>query len=94
MRTSIALIILVAIQTTPTAVTGQDTVRFTPTVGYPTFAVREPVLRITPPTVLISETNFGGWYTAAGGDFPGESHFIEGKSGTFVRMAVPVAGGV
>ena len=27
---------------------GQDTLRFTPTVGYPTFAAREPVLRGQP----------------------------------------------
>ena len=42
-----------------------DTVRFTPTVGYPTFAVRDPVLRIQPGTVLISNTNFGEYYTEA-----------------------------
>jgi len=56
----------------PARLAAQDTVRFIPTVGYPTFAVREPVLRIHPNTVLISKTNFGGYYTAAGGDFPGE----------------------
>jgi amidase len=50
----------------------QDTVRFTPTVAQPTFAVREPVLRIKPNTVLISKTNFGPYYTEAGGAFPGE----------------------
>jgi len=60
----------------------QDTVRFTPTVGYPTFAVREPVLRIKPNTVLISQTNFGGYYTAEGGDFPGEVGpiYVEGAT--------------
>jgi len=61
---------IVAVYGSPLA--AQDTVRFTPTVGYPTFAVREPVLRIKPNTVLISKTNFGGYYTAEGGDFPGE----------------------
>ena len=30
------------------AARAQDTVRFTPTVGHPTFAVRDPVLRIKP----------------------------------------------
>jgi acetamidase/formamidase len=50
----------------------QDTVRFTPTVQQPTFAVREPVLRIKPNTVLISRTNFGDYYTEQGGAFPGE----------------------
>ena len=34
----------------------QDTVRFTPTIQQPTFAVREPVLRIRPGTVLVSRT--------------------------------------
>jgi amidase len=50
----------------------QDTVRFTPTVGQPTFAVREPVARIKSGTVLVSRTNFGPYYTEQGGAFPGE----------------------
>jgi amidase len=52
--------------------TAGDTVRFTPTVGHPTFAVREPVLRIQPGTVLVSNTMHGGYYTPEGGPFPGE----------------------
>ena len=48
-----------------------DTLRFTPTVAQPTFAVREPVARIKPGTVLISRTNHGPYYTEAGGAFPG-----------------------
>ncbi len=60
----------------------QDTVRFEPTVGYRTFAVREPVLRIAPGTVLVSRTNSGGYYTPEGGAFPGEVGpiFIEGAT--------------
>ncbi len=60
----------------------QDTLRFSPTVGYPTFAVREPVLRVQPNTVLISKTNFGGYYTAEGGAFPGEVGpiYVEGAT--------------
>jgi acetamidase/formamidase len=60
----------------------QDTVRFTPTVGHPTFAVREPVARLKPGTVLISKTMFGPYYTEAGGAFPGEvgPFFIEGAT--------------
>jgi hypothetical protein len=50
----------------------QDTIRFTPKVGHPTFAVREPVLRIKPGAVLISNTMFGPYYTEQGGAFPGE----------------------
>ena len=53
-------------------VMAQDTVRFTPTIVQPTFAVREPVLRIRPGTVLISRTHHGAYYTEAGGEFPGE----------------------
>jgi acetamidase/formamidase len=60
----------------------QDTVRFTPTVSQPTFAVREPVLRIQPGTVLISSTNFGAYYTEEGGAFPGEVGpiYVEGAT--------------
>ncbi len=50
----------------------QDTVRFTPTIQQPTFAVREPVLRIKPGTVLVSKTHFGPYYSEQGGEFPGE----------------------
>jgi acetamidase/formamidase len=59
-----------------------DTVRFTPSVQQPTFAVREPVLRIKPGTVLISKTNFGAYYTEQGGAFPGEvgPFYIEGAT--------------
>ncbi len=58
----------------------QDTLRFTPTVGHPTFAVREPVARIRPGTVLVSKTMHGAYYDAGGGAFPGEvgPFWIEG----------------
>ena len=60
----------------------QDTVRFTPTVGYRTFAVREPVLRVQPGTVLVSSTNFDAYYTEEGGAFPGEVGpiYVEGAT--------------
>jgi hypothetical protein len=60
----------------------QETVRFTPTVGYPTFAVREPVMHLKPGTTLISNTNFGAYYTEEGGDFPGEvgPFYIDGAT--------------
>jgi acetamidase/formamidase len=66
----------------PAALAAQDTVRFTPTVQQPTFAVREPVLRIRPGTVLVSRTHFGPYYTEAGGAFPGEVGpiYIEGAT--------------
>ena len=60
----------------------QDTVRFTPTVGHPTFAVREPVLRVTPGTVIVSNTMHGPYYTEQGGAFPGEVGpiYVEGAT--------------
>jgi acetamidase/formamidase len=62
--------------------TPQDTVRFTPTIQQPTFAVREPVLRIKPGTVLVSKTHFGPYYSEEGGAFPGEvgPFFVEGAT--------------
>ncbi|MBM4186354.1 MAG: acetamidase [Gemmatimonadetes bacterium] len=60
----------------------QDTVRFNPTVLQPTFAVRPPVLRVRPGTVLISKTNHGAYYTEQGGAFPGEVGpiYVEGAT--------------
>jgi acetamidase/formamidase len=60
----------------------RDTVRFTPTVGHPTFAVREPVLRVKPGTVLVSRTMHGAYYTPEGGAFPGEVGpiYVEGAT--------------
>ena len=43
-----------------------DTVRFTPTGGHRTFAVREPVLSIQPRTVLITNTLFGTFFSEGG----------------------------
>ena len=65
-----------------TRAAAQDTVRFTPTVAQPTFAVRTPVLRVKPGTVLVSKTNFGPYYTEQGGAFPGEvgPFYIEGAT--------------
>ena len=60
----------------------QDTVRFTPTVGHPTFAIREPVLRVRPGTVIVSNTMHGAYYTEQGGAFPGEVGpiYVEGAT--------------
>jgi amidase len=49
-----------------------ETHRLRPTVGYPTFAVRPPVLTVKPGDVLESETLWGEWYEKAGGKWPGE----------------------
>ncbi len=74
-----------------TSLAAQDTVRFTPTVGHPTFAVREPVMHIQPGTILISNTMFGPYYTEQGGAFPGEvgPFYIEGAT-TNDMLAVEV----
>ena len=60
----------------------QDTVRFNPTIQQPTFAVREPVLRVKPNTVLVSRTHFGPYYTEQDGAFPGEVGpiYVEGAT--------------
>lgn len=49
----VAPVFLIAVAASLSA---QDTVRFTPTVGHPTFAVREPVVHITPGTVAAACT--------------------------------------
>src|SRR5918998_3985590 len=75
-------IVLVLLLLFPAALLGQDTVRFTPTVQQPTFAVREPVLKVRPGMVLVSRTHFGPYYTEAGGAFPGEVGpiYVEGAT--------------
>jgi amidase len=56
--------------------------RFTPTAGVPTFAVREPVLRIRPGDIVESKTFSKpcDYYEKAGGPWPGEvgPFFIDG----------------
>ncbi len=81
MRTSITLA-SAALIFSSAALSAQDTVRFTPSVGHPTFAVRDPVMHIKPGTVLISNTMFGPYYTEEGGAFPGEvgPFYIDGAT--------------
>jgi amidase len=76
------ILIAAALAASTLAVGAQDTVRFTPTVGHPTFAVRDPVMRIKPGTVLISNTMHGAYYTREGGAFPGEvgPFYVEGAT--------------
>ncbi len=58
----------------PALVAGQGRVSFTPTSGVSTFAVREPVLRIAPGTIVETRTfsRPGDYYEVAGGPWPGE----------------------
>jgi acetamidase/formamidase len=60
--------ILLLLQQTPT------TVKFEPTTGVPTFAVREPVLRVKPGTIVETRTfsRPGDYYERSGGAWPGE----------------------
>jgi amidase len=78
----VLVLVLLAFVVPLRAAFAQDTVRFRPTVGQPTFAVREPVLRIRPGTVLISNTMHGPYYTREGGAFPGEVGpiYVEGAT--------------
>jgi amidase len=49
-----------------------ETHHFTPKVGYPTFAKREPVLRLKPGDIVETSSLWGEWYERAGGAWPGE----------------------
>ncbi|HEY0876545.1 MAG TPA: hypothetical protein VGD94_23930, partial [Vicinamibacterales bacterium] len=57
-------------------------IKYEPTAGVQTFAVREPVLRIAPGTIVESRTfsRPGDYYERAGGSWPGEvgPFYIEG----------------
>jgi amidase len=59
-------------------------IKYEPTEGVPTFAVREPVLRIKPGTIVETRTfsRPGDYYERAGGAWPGEvgPFYIEGAT--------------
>ena len=59
-------------------------IKFEPKAGVPTFAVREPVLRLKPGAVVETRTfsRAGDYYERAGGAWPGEvgPFFIEGAT--------------
>jgi acetamidase/formamidase len=59
-----------------------ETVKFTPTKGTQTYAVREPVLRLKPGDVLESNTLYSDFFTAKDGPWPGEVGpiYIEGAT--------------
>jgi acetamidase/formamidase len=63
---------------------GADTIKFTPTHGVPTFAVRPPVLRLKPGDIVESRTfsKTGDYYDKDGGPWPGEvgPFYIEGAT--------------
>jgi hypothetical protein len=59
--------------TAPTSV-GASEIKYEPTAGVPTFAVREPVLRIKPGDIVETRTfsKPGDYYERAGGPWPGD----------------------
>jgi amidase len=73
-----AIVLLLLLAATAEA----KTHRFKPQKGVPTFAVREPVLRIQPGDIVESETLYGGYYERPGGEWPGEvgPFYIEGAT--------------
>ena len=78
MRSALLLLIAVLAPGQPSSI------RFEPTHGVPTFAVRTPVLRIKPGTSVETRTfsASGDYYERAGGPWPGEvgPFFIEGAT--------------
>jgi amidase len=77
-RPLIATLLVLAVP----ALAGAQTITFTPTSGVQTFAVREPVLRLAPGTIVQTKTfsRPGDYYE--GGAWPGEvgPFFIEGAA--------------
>ncbi|HVJ26811.1 MAG TPA: acetamidase/formamidase family protein [Vicinamibacterales bacterium] len=61
-------------QPAPAQAPASAPIRFEPTAGVPTFAVREPVLRIKPGAIVESRSfsQPGDYYERAGGAWPGE----------------------
>ena len=62
---------------TPRAAAAQSAaqaIKYEPTAGVPTFAVREPVLRLKPGDIVETRTfsKPGDYYERAGGPWPGE----------------------
>lgn len=72
------LFFLLAQQSSPAAI------KYEPTQGVPTFAVRDPVLRLKPGAIVETRTfsRPGDYYERAGGPWPGEvgPFFIEGAT--------------
>lgn len=82
-RTFLATLLTLALAGTASA--QSTTVRFTPSVGHLTFATREPVLRVTPGTIVETQTfsKPGDYYDPeTPGPWPGEvgPFFVEGAA--------------
>src|SRR2546425_2735934 len=59
-----------------------ETIRFKPTAGFSTYAVRDPVLKVKPGDIVETETMTGAFYTEQGGAYPGEvgPFYIDGAT--------------
>ena len=70
------------VSTAETSAQEPRVIRFVPEIGYQTFAVREPVLRVWPGDRVETESLMGGYYTPEGGAWPGEvgPFYIEGAT--------------
>jgi hypothetical protein len=70
-QTSVPALVFLIVLAVP-AIALQQKVSFTPTTGVPTFAVRDPVLKIAPGTIVETKTfsRPGDYYE--GGSWPGE----------------------
>jgi amidase len=68
------LLIVCILLTTLAAAQGRKRVQFTPQPGsgVPTFAVREPILKVRPGDLIETSTLYGGYYEKPGGAWPGE----------------------
>ena len=68
------VVVLAAVWLTAAGLAAADTIKFEPKAGVPTFAVREPVLRLKPGDVVETRTFSvpGDYYDRAGGPWPGE----------------------
>jgi acetamidase/formamidase len=71
--TSIFRYLLVAFAI-PAVIAAQQTIKFEPTAGVPTYAVRDPVLRIKPGAIVETRSfsRPGDYYEGTGGAWPGE----------------------
>jgi len=83
MLTRVALLLGLALLLQQSPQSSQS-IKFEPAAGVPTFAVREPVLRVKPGTTVETRTfsKDGDYYSPTGGPWPGEvgPFYIEGAT--------------
>ena len=83
MLTRVALLLGLALLLQQSPQSSQS-IKFEPVAGVPTFAVREPVLRVKPGTTVETRTfsKDGDYYSPTGGPWPGEvgPFYIEGAT--------------